>query len=162
MSDPTVSDTTQPACQNCGAPLLGPHCYACGQPVHGLVRRFTTVLGDFLDSVLNIDSRIVHTVWPLFAKPGYLSLEYFAGRRVRYVSPVRLFVFLSIVTFFVAQFTLDFSGVKMDGDGNNDAIASAKTVQEVVRNRDATLAELQKAHRDTGDVPGVSVGLDAA
>ncbi|BCT92019.1 hypothetical protein LYSHEL_10430 [Lysobacter helvus] len=171
MSDTTITATPdegmrpepqQAACQNCGTPLLGEHCYRCGQPVKGLVRHFSSIIGDFLDSVLNIDARVFRTLWPLFSKPGYLSHEYFEGRRVRYVSPVRLFVFLSIVTFFVAQFTLDFSGVKMDGDGNNDAIASAKTVQEVVRNRDATLAELQKAHRDTGDVPGVSVGLDAA
>jgi hypothetical protein len=172
MSDTATTDMADegmrpvppgPACQNCGAPLLGEHCYACGQPVKGLVRHFTSIVGDFLDSVLNIDARVFRTVWPLFAKPGFLSLEYFEGRRVRFVSPVRLFVFLSIVTFFVAQLTLDFSGVKMDADGGNkDAIASATTVQEVIRNRDATLAELQKAHRDTGDVPGVSVGLDAA
>ena len=171
-----MSDTTNPAvadegmrpvppqavCQNCGTPLLGEHCYACGQPVKGLVRHFSSIIGDFLDSVLNIDARVFRTLWPLFSKPGYLSNEYFEGRRVRFVSPVRLFVFLSIVTFFVAQFTMDFSGIKVGPEGNNDAIASAKTVQEVVRNRDATLAELEKAHRDTGDVPGVSVGLDAA
>jgi len=171
MSDAIHTDTAdegmrpappQPVCQNCGAPLLGEHCYACGQPVKGLVRHFSSILGDFLDSVLNIDARVFRTLWPLFSRPGFLSHEYFEGRRVRFVSPVRLFVFLSIVTFFVAQFTLDFSGVKVGNDGNDDAIASAKTVQEVVRNRDATLAELQKAHRDTGDVPGVSVGLDAA
>src|SRR4249919_128279 len=171
MSDTTITDTPdegmrpappQSVCQNCGTPLLGEHCYACGQPVKGLVRHFSSILGDFLDSVLNIDARVFRTLWPLFSRPGFLSHEYFEGRRVRFVSPVRLFVFLSIVTFFVTQFTLDFSGVKVGNDGNDDAIASAKTVQEVVRNRDATLAELQKAHRDTGDVPGVSVGLDAA
>src|SRR4249919_1945025 len=96
-----------PACQNCGEPLLGPHCYRCGQPVNGLVRHFSSILGDFLDSVLNIDARIFRTLGPLFTRPAYLSLEYFAGRRVRYVSPVRLFVFLSIVTFFIAQLMLN-------------------------------------------------------
>ena len=39
------------ACQNCGAPLLGPHCYRCGQPVTGLVRHFTSIVGDFLAQV---------------------------------------------------------------------------------------------------------------
>lgn len=98
-----------PACQNCGTPLLGPHCYRCGQPVNGLVRHFSSILGDFADSVLNIDARVLRTLWPLFARPGFLSREYFAGRRVRYVSPVRLFVFLSIVTFFVARLMVGFS-----------------------------------------------------
>ena len=131
-SDPTTSSAAaqpRPACQNCGSPLMGEHCYACGQPVKGLVRHFTSIMGDFLDSVLNIDARVFRTLWPLFSKPGYLSLEYFEGHRVRFVSPVRLFVFLSIVTFFVAQFTLDFGGAKVGLNGGGDAqIASAKTV----------------------------------
>lgn len=155
----TMPDTPAPArdaapaaCQNCGTPLLGEHCYACGQPVKGLVRHFSSILGDFLDSVFNIDARFPHTIWPLFAKPGYLSLEYFAGRRVRYVSPVRLFVFLSIVTFFVAQFTLDFGkNVNFDtGDGND--IQSATTIAQVEQRRDEALADLAKAR---GDAPGV-------
>ena len=102
------------------------------------------------------------TLWPLFAKPGYLSLQYFAGHRVRFVSPVRLFVFLAIVTFFVAQFALDFGDTKIGFNGGDDEIASAKTVQEVEQRRREALAELAKAKRDTAQTPGVSVGLDAA
>ena len=135
MAAPTTEGApgpARPACQNCGAPLLGEHCYACGQPVKGLVRHFSSIVGDFVDSVFNIDARVFRTLGPLFARPGYLSLQYFEGHRVRFVSPVRLFVFLSIVTFFVAQFTLDFGDAKVgfDNDGTtNDAIQSAKTVQ---------------------------------
>jgi hypothetical protein len=168
MSETTSGDSTatavpRPACQNCGVPLLGEHCYACGQPVKGLVRHFSSIIGDFLDSVLNIDARVFRTLWPLFAKPGYLSREYFEGHRVRFVSPVRLFVFLSIVTFFVAQLALDFGSAKFDMDGGgNAAIASAKTVQEVQARRKEALAELQKAKRDTAGTPGVAIGLEAA
>lgn len=148
MSEPTTPDAGQSVCQNCGTPLLGPHCYACGQPVHGLVRRFTTVVGDFLDSVLNIDARIVHTLWPLFAKPGFLSLEYFAGRRVRYVSPVRLFVFLSIATFFVARIVPTGDALQIHED-NSDLMAKATTVAEVTRLRDSVLSGLDTARLAT-------------
>ena len=162
MSEPTAPDAARPVCQNCGTPLLGPHCYACGQPVHGLVRRFSTVIGDFLDSVLNIDSRIVHTLWPLFAKPGYLSLEYFAGRRVRYVSPVRLFVFLSIVTFFVARMVVPAGDAfEVDHGDASDRIGHATTVAEAERLRDRALAELDKARAKVPDVPGARAGIDA-
>jgi len=125
-SDATGAAT--PACQNCGAPLLGPHCYRCGQPINGLVRHFSSILGDFADSVLNIDARVFRTLGPLFAKPGYLSREYFAGRRVRYVSPVRLFVFLSIVTFFVAQMVVSFGDDAIDfGDTPRAEAAAGST-----------------------------------
>jgi nucleoside-diphosphate-sugar epimerase len=86
-------------CPNCGAPQYGPFCYACGQSKKGLIRHFSSIVGDFLDSVLNIDNRVLRTLGPLYFKPGYLSNEYFAGRRVRYVTPLRLYFFLSVIAF---------------------------------------------------------------
>jgi hypothetical protein len=156
---PAIDAVPAPACQNCGAPLLGPHCYACGQPVNGLVRHFSSIVGDFLDSVLNIDARVFRTLWPLFARPGYLSREYFAGRRVRFVSPVRLFVFLSIVTFFVAQLTWSFGDSVKFNDGR-DSFARATTVAEDEKARDEALAELAKARSEIPDAPGARVGID--
>ena len=147
-------------CQNCGAPLLGPHCYRCGQPVTGLVRHFTSIIGDFFDTVLNIDARVFRTLWPLFSRPGYLSCEYFAGRRVRYVSPVRLFVFLSIVTFFIARLTLSVAGDAINF--NDDSIANATTVTQVEAVRDKALAKLSRDRVESRDVPGVAAGLASA
>jgi len=168
MTDPPITttapqppETSAPVCQNCGAPLLGPHCYRCGQPVSGLVRHFSSILGDFLDSVLNIDARVFRTLWPLLAKPAYLSCEYFAGRRVRYVSPVRLFVFLSIVTFFIARLTLSIPGDSIRLD-NNDAMTSATTVAQVEKLRDQAIAELDRGRSEAPGVPGLDAGLSAA
>ncbi|MCI4568127.1 DUF3667 domain-containing protein [Lysobacter sp. CFH 32150] len=156
-------DPTPPACQNCGTPLLGEHCYACGQPVKGLVRHFSSFFGDFFDSVFNIDARVFRTLWPLFAKPGYLSREYFAGHRIRFVSPVRLFVFLSIITFFMAQFAFDISGDNVNFNGRDDSdIGRATTVVQAEQRRDAALAELTKARREEHGVPGVDGALIAA
>jgi hypothetical protein len=161
MTDTNALPTPQGHCQNCGAPLLGPHCYACGQPQKGLVRHFGNILGDFFDTVLNVDSRIFHTLWPLLAKPAFLSHEYFAGRRVRFVSPVRLFVFLSIITFFVAQLVVNIGKDAIHID-DNDRIARATTVAEVEHLRDATLRELELARsKIPQDVPGARTGVDA-
>jgi hypothetical protein len=128
--------------------------------VNGLVRHFSSILGDFLDSVLNIDARIFRTLGPLFTRPAYLSLEYFAGRRVRYVSPVRLFVFLSIITFFVAQLMLTLGDGAINF-GDEDAIGRATTVAEVERLRDAGLKQLADARVSIPDVPGARNGVDA-
>jgi hypothetical protein len=156
-------ETARP-CENCGTPLLGEHCYRCGQPIKGLVRHFTSILGDFLDSVFNIDARFPHTIWPLFAKPGYLSLEYFAGRRVRYVSPVRLFFFISIITFFVAQLVIQTGqgAFQINDDGNGSRIGSATRVEDVEKLRDEAIAKLDRAIAKAGKSPGATVGLHAA
>lgn len=169
MTDDTALPTAPPAiapapagaaCQNCGAVLLGGHCYACGQPVKGLVRHFSSIIGDFFDTVFNIDSRVFRTLGPLFAKPGFLSCQYFEGHRVRYVSPVRLFFFLTLITFFVARFVLDFGDVNIN---DNDGIAAATTVAEVEQRRDAALAGMAEGKQELEDAPpGVDGALAAA
>ena len=162
MPGPAESaEPAAPACQNCGTTLLGPHCYRCGQPVKGLVRHFTSIIGDFFDSVFDFDSRTLRTLWPMFARPGYLSCEYFEGRRVRYVSPVRLFFFLTIVAFFVGSLTLHMESAGVD-IGDDVRISQATTVAEVESRRDAALEELPRATDDEGrPIPGIQVANEA-
>ncbi len=130
MRDADTAPTTEarPAtCQNCGTPLYGEHCYACGQPTRGLVRHFSSIVGDAVDTLFNVDGRLLRTLPALVLKPGFLSEEYFAGHRIRYVSPVRLFVFLCIATFFAAKLATpsfqmggaDRAGI---GTGDDDAV----------------------------------------
>ena len=89
-------------CANCGAPLHGTFCYACGQSVHSMIRPLHGIASDVLDMVFNIDGRVLHTLPPLFARPGCITLEYFAGRRTRYVAPFRLMFWLCVLAFFVS------------------------------------------------------------
>ncbi|MGH8182138.1 MAG: DUF3667 domain-containing protein [Rhodanobacteraceae bacterium] len=105
---PPEAPTSPPpeTCANCGTPLYGKYCYACGQPVNGLVRHFGSVMSDIADSVLNIDERLFRTIGPLYFRPGKLTLDYFEGKRARYVTPFRMVFFLAIVAFFAAQFTV--------------------------------------------------------
>ena len=146
-STPAPTAEPQPRCRNCNEVLQGPHCHACGQPVQGLMRPIGSVLGDLLDSVFDFDARIVRTLKPLYLRPGFLSLEYFAGRQVRYVTPFRLFFFLAVLAFFVARMT-----VQVGGDGRADdvqnAYARATTVAAVVKLRDEQLAQLEQSRRD--------------
>ncbi|HEY2395443.1 MAG TPA: DUF3667 domain-containing protein [Rudaea sp.] len=139
---------TKILCANCGAELFGPHCYSCGQPVKGMVRQLSSIVADMADTVLNIDSRIFRTLWPLLVKPGFLTNEYLAGRRVRYVTPFRLYFFLSVIAFLVMQIGLDATLDLSKGPINiNDdsSISSAQTAEQVQAQRDAALAGLEQA-----------------
>jgi hypothetical protein len=168
---PVAPEAPARRCQNCGEPLLGEHCYACGQPTKGLVRHFSSIIGDFMDSVFEFDSRILRTVGPLLARPGYLTMEYFAGRRVRYVSPVRLFVFMSLLAFFAAKLSVHInvdedgkSPVIVDtGDGSGNGIREATTVAGVEAARDQAIAALRKVRTETANtgVPGMAEGMAA-
>jgi hypothetical protein len=160
--EPHAASATQPPaqrrCENCGAQLLGEHCYACGQPTKGLVRHFGSILGDFFDSVLNLDTRTVRTLPPLLFKPGYLSLEYFHGHRVRYVSPVRLFFFLCIAAIFAVTLVFDFD--EQGVPRGDERIANAQTVAEAEKYRDDAIAALARARDAIPDTPGARVGME--
>jgi len=111
--------------------------------------------------VFNIDTRIVRTLGPLFARPGMLTTEYFAGRQVRYVTPVRLFFFLCILAFFVGRFAIDGdSGVNVNIGDQDDSIGAATTEAQVIARRDEALARLAAQRAKLPDGPG-KAGADA-
>ena len=57
---------------------------------------------DVVHEFLHVDSKIFRTVKLLLLKPGFLTREYFEGRRVRYVSPLRLYLVFSVINFAAA------------------------------------------------------------
>lgn len=123
-------------CPNCGAPMLGPFCHACGQPEKGMIRHLASVMSDMADTLFNVDSRIFRTLPALFLRPGFLTNEYFAGRRTRYVTPFRLFFFLCLIAFFAIQVGTSISSVqtlRLDGDegATLEAIESAQTPEAI-------------------------------
>jgi len=91
-------------CENCGAQLDGHWCGQCGQAAVDYRRSFRHVVVDVLDSFLNWDSKFFTTIALLIAKPWRLTNEFLAGKRVRYVNPLRLYLLASILFFFVVNY----------------------------------------------------------
>ncbi len=83
-------------CGNCDAPMTGAYCAQCGQHARESARSLHAVLSDGWHLFVHVDGRFWYTLWTLLAKPGQLTLDYFAERRARYVSPVRLYFVISI------------------------------------------------------------------
>jgi len=106
-----------PACLNCGTELKGPFCYYCGQPDKNLMRFFPVLLRDLLEDAFDLDSRFMRTLRPLLFHPGKLTRDYLDGRRFRYVAPMRLYIFSSML-FFVLAGTL--AGDAIDFLGHAD------------------------------------------
>jgi hypothetical protein len=93
-----------PNCENCGAPMAGPFCAQCGQHAVDYRRSFRHVIGDVLDSFLNWDSKFFATIAWLITRPWHLTNQFLAGRRVRYVHPLRVYLLVSILFFFVVNY----------------------------------------------------------
>ena len=86
-------------CLNCGTPLTGSFCPHCGQKDQDRRVRLRHLLPELLDDLLHYDHLVLRSLWLLIRRPGFLTQEFIAGRRVRHVSPFRLYVALSFALF---------------------------------------------------------------
>ena len=55
-----------------------------------------------MEDLTHADSRLWSTVGALLFKPGFLTCEFLAGRRVKYLPPLRLYLVLSLLFFVIA------------------------------------------------------------
>lgn len=153
-------------CANCTAALQGAFCHDCGQSVKSVIQPVSHMLEDAGDLFFHLDERIVHTLPPLYTKPGYLTLEYFSGRRVRYIAPFRLmFVFCLLAIFFMHMAIGDFKIARGDGTAPSDSIdafASAETADEVHTLYDDQIADLRKSLSDPATPGAIKIGLGAS
>jgi len=105
---PVVSQPDLPAprtlvCANCGAALSGEYCTACGQRHEPHVHALAHFAGEAFESITHADSRLWRTLWFLLSRPGFLTREFFEGRRIRYLPPFRLYLVISLLFFLVAN-----------------------------------------------------------
>jgi hypothetical protein len=90
------------SCPNCGHQLHDePFCSQCGQQNHDLRVPFKHLLGELLESTLHLNSKSFKTIVALLLKPGFLTMQFNAGKRRSYVPPLRLYILLSFIFFFI-------------------------------------------------------------
>ncbi len=109
-------------CLNCVAPLKGPYCHNCGQPDRHFIRFFPKVLWDMINEAFDFDSKVFRTIIPLLLSPARLTMEYIAGRRARYVNPLRLYIITSVLFFITITFLGDSIKIGTNNQGDHSGI----------------------------------------
>lgn len=142
------------ACSNCGSAQARVYCAECGerQPTR---RDFTTttLIREAAGEFISIDGRLWRSVVALLSKPGFLTQEYFSGRRTRFMRPFSLFVLLNVAFFFIQPYTGMFHysyAQYVDTDGLRDMAtkkrhALGQTEQTFARQFDLGLADQKKS-----------------
>lgn len=96
-------------CLNCGFPLkeTDNFCPNCGQENRNKKVPLKLIFKDFLGDYYTFDSKFFRSLFPLIFKPGFLTNEYNSGKRTKYIPPLRMYIFISILFFFVVGITGD-------------------------------------------------------
>jgi hypothetical protein len=112
-------------CSNCNTQLSGPFCPECGQKNVDLGRPFLELLAEVVREAFDVDGRAWRTIKTLFASPGLLTAEFLAGKRKKYTTPLRLYLFIS-VGFFILIAWIAAQGLLLDHGQTADTHAESQ------------------------------------
>jgi hypothetical protein len=101
VSEPAATPP-HPRCQNCGTELRGHFCHECGQHDFEFHRSFGHVFLEALENFFHFDAKLFRTVVTLLFRPGLLTAEFNAGKRAAQMPPFRLYLFVSVLFFFIS------------------------------------------------------------
>ncbi|MFL5594368.1 MAG: DUF3667 domain-containing protein [Gemmatimonadaceae bacterium] len=170
-SSPPAIEISSDACNNCGAPLAGPFCSLCGQrdiPPYPSLRELVV---DAVSEFSGWDGRLASTLRALVQRPGMLTCEFLAGRRARYISPIRLYLTASVLYFLLAASAPDvrlesgkttLAGLRLGGSVGTTGVSTsrpervANTTTKALENQQAlTTAERDSALADIAKAPAI-------
>jgi hypothetical protein len=122
-------------CLNCQLkyPAHYNYCPQCGQE-NTIVRvSFLQILRDLFDNYITLDSRFGRTIIPFLFRPGYLSEAFNKGKRIHYIHPVRLYILMSLLYFFVFGYVAGIKDLTIRAlEGNKTATDSTGQQQNLI------------------------------
>jgi hypothetical protein len=152
-------------CLDCGTPLTGKFCAVCGQKDEPLRRGLPDLAVEFFQHPL-IDTKLWKSLVPLLLRPGALTEEYLAGKRTRYVRPLKLYITISVVFFALFAWRVPPEALKVqaspsaDVKGNGPGHLPIRWLDERFQRNTAELegamgnaARLNLAQRIIRDIP---------
>ncbi|MCH7639207.1 MAG: DUF3667 domain-containing protein [Bacteroidetes bacterium] len=131
------------ACPNCGNPVEGTYCAACGQKNQPLQQPLHRFIQQAFTEYVGLDGRLWRTFGYLLFRPGRLTVEYLEGRRTRFLRPLRIYLTATILFFFLLSVLDPAERVRRAVDDGMAVEDAAMTVEQ----RLARISELLE--RDT-------------
>ena len=93
-------------------------------------------LHDLTHELLHVDGKIFQSLRHLLLSPGRLTGDHFAGRRARWISPIRLYLIFSVVYFGVSAVAPSGDQVRVGADSSEELKAlgfqSEREMQEEI------------------------------
>lgn len=151
-------------CQNCNSFVRRRFCPKCGQENVETRQSFHYLFTHFIEDLVHYDGSFWKTLKTLFFKPGVLTKEYLAGKRKKYVAPVKLYIFVSFFVFFVGGLIskitstndeilqsykpIEYGNIKETPDSLKNE--NTKTFKYNLKEYDSIQSSLPEAERDSG------------
>lgn len=124
-------------CANCGHLVEQRFCSACGQENTETRQSFGHLIHHFFEDLTHYDGAFWRTMKYLLLRPAYLTKQYLAGKRSSFVPPVRLYIFISFLTFLLPHLLPQGSETLQRSKQSRADLAADDLVSFSVANRDS-------------------------
>ena len=132
--NPIRNDKT---CLNCRHVVQERFCPNCGQENSESRKTFHHLFIHFFEDLTHYENAFWRTIKNLLFKPAALTKEYLSGKRLSYLAPVRLYIFISFITFFLITVVpnTDYNLINLKKNttsiklGSNDTITKSEKIK---------------------------------
>ncbi|WP_411896142.1 DUF3667 domain-containing protein [Winogradskyella sp. A2] len=133
-------------CQNCEEPFEEgfKFCPHCGQKTNDDLT-IGVLFYNTISNYFSFDARFLKSFFPLVFKPGHLAKEFIKGKRLLYLHPAQMYLFISVIFFFVISFS------------TRELVSQANTLNEKVVKGDI---EINKINADSAEAVLDSIQLE--
>ena len=139
-------------CQNCGYFVAERFCPHCGQENIETRGPFYLLFAHFITDFLHYDNQFWRTIAHLY-RPAKLPQAYLSGKRKSYVSPFKLYIFISFLVFFIPAILPDMDTThNKDEDQNHEASTEIATENTGHKNK---VVEVNVGDAEDEDFPEI-------
>lgn len=149
-------ETKKINCKNCEIPFDSQFqfCPHCGQKSDEELT-ITVLFYNTISNYFSFDARFLKSFFPLLFKPGYLARKFLEGKRLLYLHPAQMYLFISVVFFFIISFST--RELVQEADKINEKVVKSELVNTDLDtiNKSIDSLELEKLMKPLKNNPKV-------
>ncbi|SDS45405.1 Protein of unknown function [Formosa sp. Hel1_31_208] len=146
-------------CQNCDKELKEHYdfCPHCGQKTNEELT-ISVLFYNTISNYFSFDARFLKSFLPLLLRPGYLAKKFLEGKRLLYLHPAQMYLFISVVFFFIISFST--RELVQEANKLNEKVVKSDAIQTELDSMKPTLdsvqmAKLMKPLKDNSEALGL-------
>ncbi|UQD56660.1 DUF3667 domain-containing protein [Flavobacterium sp. K5-23] len=151
-------------CLNCRYVVENRFCSNCGQENIDPRKTFIHLFIHFFEDLTHYENAFWKTIKNLIVKPSALTKEYLSGKRLSYLAPVRLYIFISFITFFLISFfpnhNSDFLNIDSENPIGKTVTEKDIKANEIIPNSFLSKAELDTIQKTINQTKGINIKKD--
>ncbi len=140
-------------CLNCNYVVENKFCPNCGQENVDTRKTFHHLFVHFFEDLTHYENAFWKTIKNLLFKPASLTKEYLSGKRLSYLAPVRLYIFVSFITFFLVAVMPESEEGKMVHIGKNENEKKLVNINSTIslKDKNDAIEQLKKDSLEIAD-----------